>query len=191
MMPKYQYINDEQLLQDLAHEKTEAWEYAYRSFKGNILGFLRNRSCGEEEARDIFHEAMLVLGTKAANLVLRNTRLATWLTQVAKNKFLNALRRTGREVPFEPEILPDLAETSLVDGELWGGVPQPDEQLGRILASLSEKCQQLLTQRHILGLTPLEIAKRNGYTDGHNATVQVSRCMDKAKQLAREQRAKF
>jgi RNA polymerase sigma factor (sigma-70 family) len=177
------FTDDHQLLQALARDDAQAWEHAYKNFRGRILGFLRNRGCNDDEARDIFHESLLVLGQKAATLVLQNTKLSTWLTQVAWNKFLHLLRRRGREVPATPEELGQAEEVQF--DPQWLGDLQPDEQLAKVLARLSAKCQELLAERHLLGLKPEEIAKRHGYTDAHNATVQVSRCMDKAKQMAR------
>jgi RNA polymerase sigma factor (sigma-70 family) len=177
------FTDDHQLLQALARDDAQAWEHAYKSFRGRILGFLRNRGCGDDEARDIFHESLLVLGQKAATLVLHNTKLTTWLTQVARNKFLHVLRRQGRQVPATPDELGHGEEMQF--DPAWFGDLQPDEQLAQVLAGLSANCQELLAERHLLGLKPEEIAQRHAYSDAHNASVQVSRCMDKAKQVAR------
>jgi RNA polymerase sigma factor (sigma-70 family) len=177
------FTDDNQLLQALAREDAKAWEYAYKNLRGRVLGFLRNHGCGEDDAQDIYQEAMLVMGQKAPQLVLQNTKLSTWLTQVAWNKFLHLLRRRGREVPATPEELGQVEEVQF--DPAWFGDLQPDEQLAKVLAGLSAKCQELLAERHLLGLKPEEIAKRHAYSDAHNATVQVSRCMDKAKQMAR------
>ena len=61
------YNSDEEILRGLRRERQDALKQIYKIVYPSVLAYIKNNSGSEDEAQDIFQEAMIVFYQKAMN----------------------------------------------------------------------------------------------------------------------------
>jgi RNA polymerase sigma-70 factor, ECF subfamily len=108
------------------------------------------------EAEDITHTVFAKLITAINRYEERAVPFAAWITRVARNATLDHLR-ARRQIPVEEVRTTDPCDE---------GVELERRQcLREALAGLPEEQRQVLLLRHVVGLSPPEIAERLGRTE--------------------------
>jgi RNA polymerase sigma-70 factor (ECF subfamily) len=130
-------------------------EAIYRRHSAGIYGYIRSIVLDPQEAEDLTHQVFIKLMTARPAVV--GPDFAPWLLRVARNTAMDSLRRKRRTVLRDPH-------TWMRAGEA------PDEDARRSLEAalrdLSRGQRDVLLLRDIVGLTPREVARRLGKTDG-------------------------
>ena len=144
----------------------------------NILPSIKKYICAnsgtEEDAKDIFQDALVILYKKvnSTEFVL-SASLTTYLNAIAKNLWLTDLRRRKKL----PE---DKSSTDIADVVTY-------EETGFTIATtafnlLGEKCRQLLMLFYFKNKSFKEIAGILAFSDEKIAKNQKYRCIQKAKE---------
>lgn len=107
------------------------------------------------EAEDVTQQVFAKLMTSIGQYELRSQPFAHWLSRVTRNAAVDHLRRR-RPVPSED------AER-LADAHA-GASRDTLESLKVALGALPEEQRQIVLMRHLIGLSPVEIAERTGRT---------------------------
>jgi RNA polymerase sigma factor (sigma-70 family) len=156
---------------------TTAWFFRVLDHERDLRAFLSRPLPHPDDVSDVVQEtyARLLALSPERRSAVRNWRAFLFVT--ARNVAMDHLRR--REVVS----LDALAEISLMDVVLRGSQERrPDEivnltqerlLLSRVIASLPEKCRQVLVLRKIHGLSHKEIALRMGIAE-HTVEKHVS-----------------
>lgn len=98
---------DEQLLNDLKAGKNQAFEQIYKDYYKMTATFVKNNSGTENDARDVFQEAMIALVKSIRKPTFKLTaKLSTYLFSIARQIWLYKIRQNKR-LP-----LADLNETN-------------------------------------------------------------------------------
>ena len=134
----------------------EALRFLYIRFADNVYGYVASIVRDEHEAEDItqqvFTKLMLVLPKYEA----RKVPFSAWLLRLAHNAALDHLRRrlpTPVDEVRSPEERADFG-------------PSDDVQVvGQALATLPQDQRTVVVLRHLVGLTPGEIAERLGRSE--------------------------
>lgn len=133
----------------------EAIRYLYVSFAESVYSFVRSILRDAHEAEDVTQHVFAKLPARIKKYEPRAVPFKAWLLRVARNAALDSLR-AHRTVPVE-EVRPV-------------GEPMEDRGLGEALrtalASLPEDQREVLFLRHVIGLSPSEIAERLHKTEG-------------------------
>jgi RNA polymerase sigma-70 factor (ECF subfamily) len=134
----------------------EALRYLYVQYADNVYGYVASIVKDEHEAEDVtqlvFAKLMMVIGKYEQ----RQVPFMSWLLRLAHNAALDHLRRR-LPMPAEEVRNPDEG----VDG------PASDDAqvVGDALAALPEDQRTVVVLRHVVGLTPGEIAERLGRSE--------------------------
>jgi RNA polymerase sigma-70 factor (ECF subfamily) len=132
-----------------------AAHFLYASYKDNVYGYVRSLVGDEHEAEDVtqavFAKLLVVVGRYEPR---SGATFGSWLLRIAHNASMDHLRRRRRDVP-EEEPHPRGAVTP----------PQGADTLLAALGALSEEQQRVILMRHLVGLTPGEIAERLGRSE--------------------------
>ncbi|MEM0936227.1 MAG: sigma-70 family RNA polymerase sigma factor [Pseudomonadota bacterium] len=112
--------DDKRLLARIAERDTTAMRVFYERHQSALRGFLRARGAEAEEASDLLHDAMLDVWRTAARFGGASSA-RTWLFAIARNKYVDRVRRGTRvsfveEVPESSDTEPD-SETILASAE--------------------------------------------------------------------------
>lgn len=135
-----------------------AFAALFRHFAPRIKGFLMKSGASASLAEECAQDVMATLWQKAHLFDPTRASAATWIFTIARNRRIDALRKSRRP---EPEDLP------------WGPEPEPDQQdalelaqdterLGEALALLPDKQRELIERAYFGDLSHSEIAAETG-----------------------------
>jgi len=134
----------------------DALRYLYASYSNNIYGYVRSIVHDEHEAEDVTQQVFAKLITRIVKYEDRGVPFFAWLLRLARNVAIDHLR-ANRMTPTEEVFDPDAS-----------GGPDLDhvETVRAALATLPDEQREVVILRHVVGLTPGEIANRMGRTEG-------------------------
>jgi RNA polymerase sigma-70 factor (ECF subfamily) len=138
------------------HGDRDALRYLYVCYADSVYGYVSRIVRDEHEAEDITQHVFAKLMTVLPKYEQREVPFTAWILRVARNLALDHLRQR-RPVPCEevraPEQPADAAEHDRA------------MSLKDALAALPPEQREVLVLRHVIGLSPGEIADRLGKTE--------------------------
>lgn len=134
----------------------EAVRFLYLRYKDNVYGFVLSIVREPHEAEDITQQVFMKLISSIQKYEPRAVPFTAWILRVARNVAIDHFRRC-RTITCEE--MPELScEAEDVDRDRrWG--------LEVALNELPEDQRNVVVLRHVVGLTPGEIAERIGRTE--------------------------
>jgi RNA polymerase sigma-70 factor (ECF subfamily) len=134
----------------------EAIRYLYVRYSHNIYGYVRSIVQDEHEAEDITQHVFAKLMTVLVKYDERGVPFFAWLLRLAHNAAIDHLRGR-RATPAEEVFGSDTrADDSTVDRS---------HSLHEALQALPDEQRSVVVLRHVVGLTPGEIASAMGRTE--------------------------
>lgn len=177
-------ITENQIVEGLARGESGAVQYVYKHYFPSIARMIINNNGTEDEAKDIFQEAVVVLYNKITQHHFElSSKLSTFLYAVSRRLWLKQLSSKGSSTntsdisDFE-DILQ--VEEDLVDHQ---EIENRFEKMNMALEELGEPCQTLLKDFYIANLSMEEIREKFGYTNADNAKTQKYKCLQRLKKL--------
>ena len=134
----------------------DAVRFLYVRYADNVYGYVRTIVRDHHDAEDVTQQVFAKLMTAISKYEPRGVPFVAWLLRMSHNVAIDAVR-ARRTTPAE---------------EIFGGddaiceeAPERARALHAALASLPEDQRQVVVLRHVLGLSPVEIAERLGRTN--------------------------
>jgi RNA polymerase sigma-70 factor, ECF subfamily len=134
----------------------EALRYLYVSYSHNVYGYVRSILRDDHEAEDVTQHVFAKLITTIVKYDDRGLPFFAWLLRLARNAAIDHLR-ANRLTPTDNVLDPDAASGIDLDQA---------ETVRAALATLPAEQREVVIMRHVIGLTPGEIADRMGRTEG-------------------------
>jgi RNA polymerase sigma-70 factor, ECF subfamily len=134
----------------------EALRYLYIQYADNVYGYVASIVKDEHEAEDITQLVFAKLMTVLPKYEQRQVPFTSWLLRLAHNAALDHLRRR-LPTPVDEVRRPDES----IDKGPSADIPV----VGEALAALPEDQRTVVVLRHLVGLTPGEIAERLGRSE--------------------------
>lgn len=160
--------------------ETDALHEIYKRYADNVFSYVRSIVRDEHAAEDVTQQVFAKLLTKIDRYEERSVPFAAWLLRIARNCAIDHLR-SNRLV--------------CADETLFADRPSAHEALATerrhvirdALRSLSAAQREVIVLRHMVGLSPPEIATRIGKSEGavHTLHHRARRAM-RTELLARE-----
>lgn len=138
----------------------EAFGFLYARYADNIHGYVRSIVHDHHEAEDVTQHVFAKLMDVIGKYQEREVPFFAWMLRVARNVAVDHIRQQ-RLVPVEEVRATDASSSH---GHL-SGIGQGHD-LREALAMLPEAQREVLVLRHVVGLSPTEIADRTGKTEG-------------------------
>jgi DNA-directed RNA polymerase specialized sigma24 family protein len=129
-----------------------------------------------DEAKDAFHDALIVYYEKEANSTHTIDNNTAYLVGITKNLWMKRYRETSKNIPLEN------ADPISVDDETLPST----QRLMRFLETAGKKCMELLTGFYYDKLPMTDIANQFGYSGVRSATVQKYKCLEKVRETIKE-----
>lgn len=169
------------ILEQLRLGKNEAFEYLYLNHYHKVAVYVKSNAGTEQDARDVFQEALLALFKKLqdANFHL-TTDIGSYIQGIVHNMWLYRLRsrRAHPEVLLdEPGKLPEVEDDGF---DLFLNEQTQAEKhvvVKQLLETLKPDCQKLIEYMYYFQFSTTQIAELLGYTESF-VKVKKHRCME-------------
>ncbi|HWC25030.1 MAG TPA: sigma-70 family RNA polymerase sigma factor [Solirubrobacteraceae bacterium] len=134
----------------------DAVRFLYMRYADNVYGYVRTIVRDHYDAEDVTQQVFAKLITAIAKYEPRGVPFVAWLLRMSHNVAVDAVR-ARRTTPAEEIFGPDDA--------ICEDAPERARSLHAALAALPEDQRQVVVLRHVLGLSPVEIAEQLGRTN--------------------------
>ncbi|HMG11268.1 MAG TPA: sigma-70 family RNA polymerase sigma factor [Mucilaginibacter sp.] len=159
----------------------------YTAYFPMILQLIINNNGNEDDAKDIYQEAIIVLYNKIKSGEFElSSKLKTYIYSVCRRlwlKRLSQMNRYGGDIRDFEEYLPVEDE---VDNH-----NERDTQFSKMenaLQLLGEPCKTIMEDFYIHNRSMQDICERFGYTNADNAKTQKYKCLQRLKKLFFQQK---
>jgi RNA polymerase sigma-70 factor (ECF subfamily) len=136
----------------------EALRYLYVHYADHVYGYVASIVRDEHEAEDVTQHLFAKLMTALPKYEPRSVPFSAWILRVARNVAVDHMRQRRAILSDEVRELDTHAEDD--DASRMRSLGLRDA-----LATLPEDQRQVIVMRHLVGLTPGEIAGRLGRTE--------------------------
>jgi len=183
--------NDQALIDKIREGNGEALRHLYKKYYPVILRLITQNSGDEEDAEDIYQEALIVLYEKAKDPDFKlSSSLKTFLYSISRNKWLYKLRKEGLGTVSFNEV-EDYIEIADEAKEFDSEIIDYDNLLGEALKKMDDTCRKLLEYFYYHKLSLETIAQKLGYNNGNTAKAKKNKCMNKARAIAKDLMDKY
>jgi RNA polymerase sigma-70 factor (ECF subfamily) len=134
-----------------------ALDFLYVRFGDDVCGYVKSIVHEPHEAEDITQSLFEKLVTAIRKYEPRDVPFAAWILRLARNAAVDHLR-ARRQIPFE--------EVRIDDGGHEQAGFERAQCLRDALWEIPEEQREVLVLRHLVGMSPGEIADRLGKTEG-------------------------
>lgn len=133
-----------------------ALRFLYVTYSHNIYGYVRSIVRDDHEAEDVTQHVFTKLMTTVVKYDDRGVPFFAWLLRLARNVAIDHVR-ANRLTPTDAVLDPN---------ETCRAEPERSDDVKTALATLPHEQRQVVILRHLVGLTPVEIADRMGRSEG-------------------------
>jgi RNA polymerase sigma-70 factor, ECF subfamily len=137
----------------------DAIRFLYLRYKDNVYGYVLSIVRESYEAEDVTQQVFMKLIVAISKYEPRSVPFTSWIMRVARNMAVDHLRRR-RSIPVD-----EIHETNTVVDD---GVRERRWGLRDALKSLPDDQREVVVLRHVVGLSPTEIA---GHLDRTEASI--------------------
>lgn len=175
-------LSEDRMISGIRQKDDRALAALYKAHYSMIVRLVCANSGTEQEAKDVYQEAVIVLYEKIQSADFRLTcTVKTYLYAVCHRLWLKRLAEKKRY-----PVLTGVTET--FDGleEAWQEIDEKErafEQMRTSLLGLGEPCRTLIEDFYIHDLSMEAIRDKFGYTNADNAKNQKYKCLQRLKKL--------
>ena len=175
--------SDEQIIAALRNNDDSVLSVLYKLYFGSINHFIITNSGSEDDAKDIFQEAIIVFYNNIKDQSFElNCKIKTYLYSVSRLMWLKKIKKAsaivGKITDFEGFIAIEDDEAELIE--------ERELQFSKMSAALNdlgEPCKTLIEDFYIKQLSMGQISEKFGYTNADNAKTQKYKCLMRLKKL--------
>lgn len=169
-------LSDQQLIERIQKGDESALDYLYKKYYRMMSGLIIRNNGSEQEAKDVFQDALVVFWQKALDKDFTLTsKISTYLYSICQNLWRKELDRKSRYTDSDKE---DSEESNFEQNERIKIVHECINQLG-------ESCKQVLTLYYFDGLSMDQIADKLGLANSDTAKTRRYKCKKKLDDLIR------
>ena len=130
-------------------------------YKNQVFAFIVRMVNDYTAAEDIFQETWIKV-IRSINKFRGESKLSTWLFQIALNQSRDAMRKKSRHVHVPLDEIENLAGKPHIDVEQMASA----DQVRKIIAELPGKMREVIVLKYYHDLSDLEIANVTGCPEG-------------------------
>jgi len=173
---------DREVILGILNNSEDTLNKLYKAYYPMVLQFILNNNGDEDDAKDVYQEAIIVLYNKIkeGNFEL-SSKLKTYIYSVCRRIWLKKLshnsKKAGNITDYEDVLI---VEEDLEDHE---GKDLQFVKMQSALDHLGEPCKTIIQDFYIHNLSMQDICEKFGYTNTDNAKTQKYKCLQRLKKI--------
>lgn len=171
-------IDEKKIFDRIREGDEKALELLYTKYYRMMTRLVITNSGTEDEARDIYQEALIIFwqNARSGKLVL-TSRISTYIFSICQNLWRKELERKKR-------LSHEQVDTAVtIDFE----TTEKAKIIARCIDQLGETCKKVLTYYYFDGMSMQDIADRLGFANTNTAKTKKYKCKKKLDQLVKSQ----
>lgn len=174
-------ISDADLLRQLKNEENAAFARLYENCFTSVAKYVRRNSGNEQDAEDIFQEAVIILLNKLKQPdFFLTASIKTYLLSISKNLWLKKLRDSRPLMVADEHYLENLptgdTETTY----------QNENKLLDWLRKITGNCQRILKAIFYFNEPMDSLMTKMGWKNKHTATNQKYKCIEQIRRASKK-----
>lgn len=173
---------DREVILGILNDSVEALNKLYTAYFPMVLQFILNNNGDEDDAKDVYQEAIIVLYNKVKSGSFElSSKLKTYIYSVSRRIWLKKLAQQSKKTSNISDF-----EDILVIEEDMEQHEHKDMQFDKMkvaLESLGEPCKTIIEDFYINNQSMQDICEKFGYTNTDNAKTQKYKCLQRLKKL--------
>lgn len=167
-------MKDSEILARIRQGDEGALDYLYKKNYKMMTKMVINNSGTEDEAKDVYQDALIVFWQKAVsgNLVL-SSKISTFIYSICQNLWRKELERKSKLSSEEK----DSPEINDVDRR------ERIEIINNSINNLGETCRKILTYYYFDNLSMSDIAEKMGFANADTAKTKKYKCKKELDEL--------
>jgi RNA polymerase sigma factor (sigma-70 family) len=178
---------DSEVILGILNNSDSVLKKLYLAYFPMILQLVLNNNGNEDDAKDIYQEAIIVLYNKVKRGDFElSAKLKTYIYSICRRLWLKRLKQMNR---YGGDIK-DFEDHFTVEEEVERH-QERDLQLSKMadaLQLLGEPCKTIMEDFYMNNRSMQEICERFGYTNADNAKTQKYKCLQRLKKLFFQQK---
>ena len=175
-------LSDNEIVLLILNNSSSTLTYLYRLYFPMILQLIINNNGNQDDAKDIYQEAIIVLHDKIKRGDFElNSKLKTFIYSVCRRLWLKKLSQKSR---FFGDVN-DYENFIAVENDIEEH-EEKDKQFSHMnfsLSGLGEPCKTIIEDFYIRGSSMQVICEKFGYTNADNAKTQKYKCLQRLKKI--------
>lgn len=171
-------MKEKEIFERICRGEEEALEYLYKKYYRMMTKLVITNNGTEEEAKDIYQDALVVFWQKATsgNLVL-TSKISTYVYSICQNLWRKELERKKRLSNEEKDSVEFMDTESEERAKI----------IGKCINQLGETCKKVLMYYYFDGLSMQDIADKLGFANTNTAKTKKYKCKKKLDELVKSQ----
>ncbi len=171
-------MDEKEIFERIQKGDEKALEFIYKKYYRMMTKLVITNSGTEEEARDVYQDALVVFWQKArsGNLVM-TAKISTYIYSICQNLWRKELDRKKRLSHEEK----DVAQSMDMDS------PEREKIIAKCLDQLGETCRKVLMYYYFDEMSMQEIAEKLGFANTDTAKTKKYKCKQKLDELVKAQ----
>lgn len=171
-------MNEKEIFDRIQKGDEKALELIYKKYYRMMTKMVISNSGTEEEARDIYQDALVVFWQKArsGNLIM-TAKMSTYIYSICQNLWRKELERKKRLTNEEKD------SSQILDTES----EEREKIIAKCLDQLGETCKKVLMYYYFDEMSMQEIADKLGFANTDTAKTKKYKCKQKLDELVKTQ----
>lgn len=176
------------ILEDLKTENNFAFGDLYKNNFHKISKFVKSNSGNEQDAEDLFQEAMIILVEKLREDYFQLTAsIDTYVYAICKNLWYKKLRDNNFELTLD-----DIHSKVFMESISYSIEKEKNytEKLKYFITQITDHCSRMIHDIFFKEKAIEDIQKDYGYTTKHNAQNQKHKCVEQIRRVKAQEKKK-
>ncbi|HOY14292.1 MAG TPA: sigma-70 family RNA polymerase sigma factor [Saprospiraceae bacterium] len=171
-------MDEKEIFERICKGDEKALEFLYKKYYRMMTKLVITNSGTEEEARDVYQDALIVFWQKATsgNLVM-TAKISTYIYSICQNLWRKELDRKKR-LSHEDKDTPVLLDTDSAERE---------KIIAKCINQLGETCKKVLMYYYFEEMSMQDIADKLGFANTDTAKTKKYKCKKKLDELVKAQ----
>ena len=171
-------MKDKEIFERMCSGDEKTLEYLYKKYYRMMTKMVISNSGSEQEAKDIYQDALVVFWQKAVsgNLVL-TSKISTYIYSICQNLWRKELDRKKRLTNEEKDSIEYVEHDKQERAKI----------INKCIHQLGDTCRKILMYYYFDGLSMQDIADQLGFANTNTAKTKKYKCKKKLDELVKSQ----